>query len=650
MDGIGNSSTSSNSVFDKGLRKRWTALFGFTVVVIYFYVLMEWIFLVTKPSFMNVLAIYEKLFILMITPFIFVIVFCFAIYLFRIFSLFLRPRVFRESCLALARLVPSFLLASCVLLLIDNFTYTVFGFGIRKTDGTIRYFYAFLYLALLGFSYWYIWIIERQKAKGRVLRLSGAALPALSVLFVIFRFLSLAGGSIAQSAEIAPLKNSPNIIIISTDGLSADHLPMYGYYRNTTPFLQEFSKTALLFENAFTNAGNSGSSIASMMTGKLPTATRLIYPPDILRGKDAYQHLPAILRRLGYRSIDISIRHFVDPLDLNMRNSYDRANFREMREDKLVEYMTKYFGQDTAYFIDNTLERIESRLLHAYGISSMSDAYEEAVGDGQKKYHNDDERIEELLAFIGASPAPFFAHVHLMGTHGPRFSPKQRKYSSGQAQSASWMVNYYDDAILDFDQYMKKIVENMRGNAVLDNTIIVIHTDHGRLWKTLLRVPLIIRFPKGQYAGRFEQNAQYLDITPTLLDYLGIEKPDWMRGQSLLSSQISPHRRIITIRMKSKVAEVIDGLWQINQAKVKPPFFHLGFVGVIICHRWYELDLTKKVLRYSEIKGHTSPCKEGDSPGPEEIERFIVDHLKINQWDVSSLKLPLDKIYIKPAR
>jgi len=649
-----NSSADPNTVMpsrlDKDFRSRWIALLSFTVVVLYFYVLMEWLFLVTKPSFMSALAFYGKLFILVITPLIFTTVFCCIIFLFKILSLFLKSRVFQESCLAFARLMPGFLLASCVLLLFDNFTYTVFKFGIIKTEGTIRFFYAILYLVLFGFSYRYIWNIERHKAKKRVLRLSGVALPVLSLLFAIFRSLAFADGSIELSAETAFVKNRPNILIISTDGVNADHLPMYGYYRNTTPFLQEFSKTALLFENAFTNAGNSGSSIASMMTGKLPTDTRLIYPPDILRGKDAYQHLPAILRRLGYSSIDISIRHFVDSFDLNMRNSFDRANFREMREDKLVEYMAKLFGQDTAYFIDNTLERIESRLLHVYGIRSMSYAYEEVTGEGEKQYHDDDERIEELLAFIDVSPTPFLVHVHLMGTHGPRFTPKQRKYSFGQTQSTRWMVDYYDDAIVDFDHYMKKIVENMRENATFDNTIIVIHTDHGQLWRTLLRLPLIIRFPKGQYAGRFTQNAQYLDIAPTLLDYLGVEKPDWMCGQSLLSSQISPHRRIITIRMKSKVAEVIDGLWQINQAKVKPPFYHLGFVGVIICQRWYELDLTKNVLRYSEIKGHTSPCSEGDSPDPEEIERFIVEHLKQNQWDVSSLKLPLDKIYIKPAR
>jgi len=55
--------------------------------------------------------------------------------------------------------------------------------------------------------------------------------------------------------------------------------------------------------------------------GKLPTTLRLYYPPEILMGKNAYEHLPGILHQHGYENLDISMRQFVDAFDLNMLHS-----------------------------------------------------------------------------------------------------------------------------------------------------------------------------------------------------------------------------------------------------------------------------------------------------------------------------------------
>ena len=97
----------------------------------------------------------------------------------------------------------------------------------------------------------------------------------------------------------------PNIILLSSDGLNAGNMSVYGYERETTPFLEEFARDAMVYENAFSNSAHTGSSIASLLTGKLPTEIRLIFPPEILRGRDAYQHLPLLLRNYGYHSIHL---------------------------------------------------------------------------------------------------------------------------------------------------------------------------------------------------------------------------------------------------------------------------------------------------------------------------------------------------------
>ncbi|HMX75933.1 MAG TPA: sulfatase-like hydrolase/transferase, partial [Anaerolineales bacterium] len=61
-------------------------------------------------------------------------------------------------------------------------------------------------------------------------------------------FLKLAGGALAGSLVSSKLtslaqgdKDSPNIIIILCDALSARHMSLYGYPRETTPYISAFA-------------------------------------------------------------------------------------------------------------------------------------------------------------------------------------------------------------------------------------------------------------------------------------------------------------------------------------------------------------------------------------------------------------------------
>jgi glucan phosphoethanolaminetransferase (alkaline phosphatase superfamily) len=42
-----------------------------------------------------------------------------------------------------------------------------------------------------------------------------------------------------------------NVALITVDCLRADHLPMYGYDRDTAPFLDDLASKSVVFENAF---------------------------------------------------------------------------------------------------------------------------------------------------------------------------------------------------------------------------------------------------------------------------------------------------------------------------------------------------------------------------------------------------------------
>jgi hypothetical protein len=65
-----------------------------------------------------------------------------------------------------------------------------------------------------------------------------------------------------------PLKHKGyNFIWIMVDALRADHLPMYGYARNTSPRLRDLAGESILFLNNYTQGPNTGTSLSAQMTG-----------------------------------------------------------------------------------------------------------------------------------------------------------------------------------------------------------------------------------------------------------------------------------------------------------------------------------------------------------------------------------------------
>jgi len=636
----------------EGMARGWTSLLILTVLAVYLYIFMEWLFFVTKQSFMSNLGLVERLQALFVTPVPFALAAAVPVLLLWAAAVIIRRHAVRRICLAVALLLPSVTLALTLFLLVDNFTYTLFRFGITSTIGYQSLVYAFLVLVLVFFSYQYLGDHRRRIAASAWHKRLGFLTLGLFIVSLVFAVAGYepSGYSPLIDKEAArSLKDRPNIILLASDGLNAGNMSVYGYERETTPFITALADRALLCENCFTNAGTSGGSIASMFTGRLPTQTRLIFPPDILEGEDRYRHLPGILKELGYRNLDISIKHYADPYDLNMRKAFDLANFRELKwmESALSERLSSLFGQEPEYFAFVMNDRITSRLLHAFRVRRMDNAYLEVTEGGQKKYIEYGSKGQEyspigsLFTFIDQSPEPFFAHLHLLGTHGPMFHPERRVYSRGEEQIEDWMTDFYDDAILGFDEQVREVFLGLRKRGLLDNTIVVICTDHGMGFTVNRRIPLLFVFPEGQHAGRIAANVQNLDIAPTVIDYLGLEKPSWMEGLSLISGDVPRDRFIFTIdRVHGGEVGELARL-RLDRRSIGPPFHSLGSIGVFYCDWFYDLRLDGNVLEISRVSGHTGPCGDEGRLDAQFVARLIIDRLATDGYDVSSIAEPV---------
>jgi hypothetical protein len=467
------------------------------------------------------------------------------------------------------------------------------------------------------------------------------SLPAISSVTILAK---ISQESIVEvDLSGSGLANKPNILILSTDGLKVDHVSAYGYERPTTPAIKTLAKDALVSENSFPNGANTTGSVGALLSGKLPTKTGVVYTPSIFQGIHSYQHFAGLLKRAGYRNVDISVPVLADSYDLNMRGAFDVVNARDLRGKHRNSLFTPDMRRILAidyYFLQQVMERVDQRIKHGFGRITMVDSFREVTDMDRPPSMSDEKRLSDFISFIESSDDPFFAHIHFMGTHGPRFRPVSRRYSKGQVQAKRWMTDFYDDAIVDFDKIVGRVVHYLKQEKLYDKTLIIITSDHGIGWRTYERLPFVLKFPNNTHKGVVNFNTQRADIPPTLLDYLNIPIPKWMDGTSLLGE---PPRedRLIFAAFNAPNERTNGNFSVINYG---PPYYALGKVSVIQCTHWWQLNLNTGELKDRQLENKVSPCVNQilDPLTNESAPGEIQHHLRSMGYDTSQLSALLE--------
>jgi hypothetical protein len=633
------------------LNLSWRRLFAQAVLAAFAYAFLEWLFFATMPSFMDALPLGRKLEIFLLTGLMLAAAALALLIPLRLLGEIPGPTKRGRFFQWIACLVPASIAAALSLLLIDNFTYTVFQFGIVTSRGAIRAGYAVLVVALL--LLWYRWMLINAKsaapkddAGGRRRGLSmekaaawlAAALIALAALLGAARYLTAAKADAGSSLLTG---RRPHIVLLSGEGLDSAFLSLYGYPQETTPNLEAIAETGLLAENNYTNAAHTTGSMFSMLTGKYPADTRLLYTPNILEGADAIEHLPGILQRAGYTTVQIAFPYYVDAYNVNMQEAFDEVNGRSLEDNAILASARAVHWEDAGYFLPMLGSRISDRLLHVFFVRGMPDPYRDviqAVNPNTIGKGSDLARMGRLFRTLREAEGPVFAHVHLMDTHGAMFYPRQRIFSANQVQDREWMQVFYNDAVRDFDSYIGDFVQDLQSAGLWDDTLLIVCSDHTSRQRTNGRIPLLFHFPNGEYAGRIRNNTQNLDVAPTILDYLGLAKPAWMAGQSLLAGEPPALRPILSARVVEVDCPPPDWWCEIKPQLSEPPFYQFEQIQLVVCQEMYTLNLKYDYFSSGVVLNHTAPCPREDLPGPQASRRTIIEHLRANGFDVSSLE------------
>jgi arylsulfatase A-like enzyme len=147
---------------------------------------------------------------------------------------------------------------------------------------------------------------------------------------------------------------------------------------------------------------------------------------------------------------------------------------------------------------------------------------------------------------------PFFAFLNYFDAHGPYVPPEpfDVKFDSkkeGQLRETPVDVDSYDGTIAYLDSQLGALFKELDKRAVLDNTLVIITSDHGEmlgehglfghtnsLYLPLLHVPLIISFPPSVPVGiSIKEPVTLRDIPATISDLLKLEAGKGFPGASL---------------------------------------------------------------------------------------------------------------------
>lgn len=606
----------------------------------FLYILMEWLFIITKASFISTSSIFEQLYVLLNGSAILTLAAVLCSVPFIILYHVLNAKTGRAVIRILLCLIPALLLSSTVLLLVDNITYTAFSYGVVSTKGIVRTIYLIVFILLsIGLMYpLFKWSRKIEKSRRKLTRKTRLHFPlTLGLIVVACALLPIAfnpylKNPLAKPAVEISSEKLPNIILMTGDAINSAKLSLYGSDKDTTPFLKELAKTSLVAENNFSNAQGTIGSTTSFLTGKYPADTRILASTDILKGEDAYQHLPGILESYSYYTVQLNYTYYADAYRINFQDAFFEANGESPVSNEIQSSLAKLLPTNNYYFMREVYSRISDRLEHLFYIKNMNNPFLQVTESPEK--FNDQEKLDYLFKLLDDGKQPIFVHIHWMGTHGPKYYPTQQVFSEGvdPATQGKYADSFYLDSILDFDKAVYQLFNGLQSRGLIDQSILVVGSDHTQRW-SIARIPLLIHFPNNDHAGKVTANTQNMDIAPTLLDYMGITQPQWMPGQPIYDT-LDPDRQIFLVAIPDSSRDP-----KTNAIVYPPfvaPFYQFGKATLISCDHYYTLNFLKQTYTDAKVQAYIGTCKT-PPPTREEAFKLIIAHLQKYGFNTTSL-------------
>jgi choline-sulfatase len=342
---------------------------------------------------------------------------------------------------------------------------------------------------------------------------------------VVVAVVLAAGVFTVYKDKILPPKEY-NLIIVAFDGLQAKHLHSYGYPLDTTPNLDEFLKQSYLFTNAVSPSSWTVPTFMSVFTSMYPSEHKVLNKfsdYDLKTQKGTISNLKElspdavtlaqILKDNGYVTGGFTGDAGVGAqfgYNQGFDTYFDGPTFGgfDISTPKALEWLQQ--NKDQKFFL----------FLHGY------DVHGQHAPDGGFDYRY---VTQPYTGKYSGSPVE-------------QAALREEALAKGDltmsAEDVAFWRAIYDEKINRTDAEFKNFLDQVEQMGLLDNTVIVLMSDHGTefyehkrfdhgatLYSELVDVLFAVHMPGQSTGQRIDQLVSTLDIVPTALDLLGVQNP-----------------------------------------------------------------------------------------------------------------------------
>lgn len=333
--------------------------------------------------------------------------------------------------------------------------------------------------------------------------------------------LCLVAVSVAFFVVLRTEHKANHVLLVVFDTLRADRMSVYGYDKKTTPFLRHSEGQLLKFTQAKAAAPWTIPSHASMFTGLLPSQHRAQW--GWIRLDPEFTTVAETLRDNGFRTVSIGANPF----------------------------LVKNFGL-TQGFTENTVIEGPADEKSAKIVARLPTVIDQTLR-GEKPLFL---FLNFMDTHIRYNDAEYGRHFGLHGKPPIRNAKEKWKVSAGdRAMTPDEIKDHgaaYDAAVRHLDDVVREIFELLQEKEILDQTLVILTSDHGdglgfhqemghsiSVWEEQLAIPLLVRFPNARRGGEVVSSpVSLVGLAPFILDNIGVNRPVHLGGTPSLEDDI----------------------------------------------------------------------------------------------------------------
>jgi arylsulfatase A-like enzyme len=398
------------------------------------------------------------------------------------------------------------------------------------------------------------------------------------------------------------MSNQPNLIFLMPDQLRPDFLGCYGADFVHTPNIDALAAAGTRYTRAYSTSPVCVPARASLLTGMGSLRTGVLDNGLWLRpdyGACGIRTWPEALGAAGYYTASVGKMHFY-PWDLRHGLHYrvvaEDKRWLEIRDDYYQHLREqgerKYHGNEHEGYLDHKgaiINRLPWELSVDHFVGVEACRFLETYGGEEPfalmvgfpgphcPYDPNEEFLEKVdpaqmpPAIPGDTTPPQLRANNVEGNRRPWNGVDYGTFTDADKQK---IRAHYAASVNQIDLEIGRIVETLRAQGLLDNTVIIFASDHGdylgdhnligkgTYYEGSIHVPMIVRMPNGPQAVQ-DNLVELTDVTATLLALSGAEVPQPLDARPLPGLDLPTTPREILFGFVSGGWMAYDGQWKL---------------------------------------------------------------------------------------